>query len=351
VSAFRTYKGAVHIHTTYSDGSGNMDEVLAAARAVGLDFIVVTDHNTLAARDDGYEGWRDGVLVIVGAEITPQRAGHVIALGVDSVEGYQYLSEREYLYQIARHGGLTFLAHPEGKRKAQFNLNLQRWQHWDTTFFAGMEIWSFMHDWIKDLNIIRLGRFHRDPLNQVAGPDPWVLAAWDALTEKRPVAGIASLDVHARRILLKRWTFFPYEFMFRTTLTCVRAPELTGDGDRDAKTIIRALAGGRAYATYEILGDARDFRFEGRVGEQPVAMGSTVTAPEAPVDLDVHTPIKGEIKLLRAGRPVAQADGCDLRFTADEPGAYRVEVSRSGRPWIYSNPIYIRQAHPPQENT
>ena len=344
MNAPTTCKGAIHIHTTYSDGSGTMAEIVAAARAAGLDFIVITDHNTLAPREQGWEGWHDGLLVVVGAEITPDTGGHVVALGVDSVDDYQYLSEGEYLYRIAQQGGAAFLAHPEGKRKAQFNLNLQRWQHWNTTLFAGMEIWSFMHDWIKDLKIIKLGRFHRDPLNQVAGPDPWVLAAWDALTEKRPVAGIASLDAHARRLLLKRWTFFPYEFMFRTTLTYVRTPVLTGDGDRDAKTIIHALARGRAYVNYEILGDARDFRFEGRAGDQPVAMGQTLTAPEAPVDLAVHTPVQSEIKLLRAGKPVAQADGRELRFAATEPGAYRVEVSRSGRPWIFSNPIYIREA-------
>ena len=60
---------------------------------------------------------------------------------------------------------------------------------------------------------------------------------------------------------------------------------------------------------------------------------------------------QAEIRLLRAGKPVAEADGRELRFSATEPGAYRVEVYRSGRPWIFSNPIYIRETRAAEEAT
>ena len=69
-----TYKGAVHIHTRYSDGSGGMGEIIEAAQRAGLDFIVISDHNKLDAKYDGWEGWHDGVLVIAGAEVTPRRS-------------------------------------------------------------------------------------------------------------------------------------------------------------------------------------------------------------------------------------------------------------------------------------
>src|SRR3954468_15653151 len=57
-------RGVSHVHTVASeDAGGTVDDVLAAARATGLDFVVVTDHNTMANKEA--EGWRDGVLAVV----------------------------------------------------------------------------------------------------------------------------------------------------------------------------------------------------------------------------------------------------------------------------------------------
>jgi len=39
------YVGNLHIHTTHSDGGGGVKEVAEAARAVGLDFIILNDHS------------------------------------------------------------------------------------------------------------------------------------------------------------------------------------------------------------------------------------------------------------------------------------------------------------------
>ena len=57
-------RGVLHVHTTLSDGGGTPEEVVSAAKAAGLDFVAITDHNNLDAEQ--VEGYRDGVLVIVG---------------------------------------------------------------------------------------------------------------------------------------------------------------------------------------------------------------------------------------------------------------------------------------------
>lgn len=338
-----TYKGAIHIHTTYSDGSGSMEDVIQAARQAQLDFIVTSDHNTLAAFEDGWQGWHDGVLVITGAEITPRRSGHVVALGVENIEGYRFLSEGEYLREIARQGGIAFVAHPEGKRKKEFTVNLERWRHWDTPLFAGIEIWSFMHDWIEDLNLWRLLEFHKDPLHQITGPNPWVLRSWDRLAARRRVAGIAGLDVHARRLILRRLTFFPYAFMFTTTLTYLRMPALSGSDEADVKAVIGEMARARAWIVYDILGAAPDFEFVATTGGRQLGMGDV-----APLEKDarfrVRVPADGRITLLRNGDVEAQIDGTELTCESSRPGVYRVEVARDGRPWIFSNHIYLRES-------
>lgn len=71
--------GVVHVHTRASDGGGDPLDVIAAARAAGLGFVAITDHNTLEAKP--FEGYRDGVLVIVGSELSTT-AGHILALGI-----------------------------------------------------------------------------------------------------------------------------------------------------------------------------------------------------------------------------------------------------------------------------
>ena len=70
--------GAVHVHTTLSDGSGAPEHVARQGREAGLSFLVVTDHNTDAGRY--LDGYRDGVLVLTGVEISTHQ-GHVLALG------------------------------------------------------------------------------------------------------------------------------------------------------------------------------------------------------------------------------------------------------------------------------
>jgi hypothetical protein len=50
--------------------------------------------------------------------------------------------------------------------------------------------------------------------------------------------------------------------------------------------------------------------------------------------------------LLRNGKVVATHTGESLDHPADGPGVYRVEawlkLADEERPWIYSNPIYVR---------
>ena len=62
--------GAVHLHSTYSDGSDPVRQVIDAATAVGLDYVVLTDHDTRAAASAGYGGYHGDMLLVIGAEVT-----------------------------------------------------------------------------------------------------------------------------------------------------------------------------------------------------------------------------------------------------------------------------------------
>ena len=71
-------RGAFHIHTVRSDGTGTVDQVAAAAAAAGLKFIVLTDHGD-GSREADKPQYRNGVLCIDAVEISTN-GGHVVAL-------------------------------------------------------------------------------------------------------------------------------------------------------------------------------------------------------------------------------------------------------------------------------
>ena len=53
----------VHLHSTHSDGTGTVDQIVAAGQKAGVDAILLTDHDTLAGKSE--EGWHGNVLLLV----------------------------------------------------------------------------------------------------------------------------------------------------------------------------------------------------------------------------------------------------------------------------------------------
>ena len=57
-----TVRGAYHIHSNRSDGSGTSDEIAAAAARAGLQFVILTDHGD-GTRAPDPPAYRSGVLM------------------------------------------------------------------------------------------------------------------------------------------------------------------------------------------------------------------------------------------------------------------------------------------------
>src|SRR5579859_4479221 len=104
----------LHMHTTYSDGTGSVEEVLAFAQErTDLAVIAITDHDTiegaLRARDLAAE--RDYRFeVIVGEEIST-REGHLLALFLHEPIAPDQSIERS-IELVHAQGGLAVVAHP-----------------------------------------------------------------------------------------------------------------------------------------------------------------------------------------------------------------------------------------------
>ncbi|WP_224270534.1 PHP domain-containing protein [Haloprofundus salinisoli] len=71
----------LHVHTTASDGQLTLEEVPAAARAGGVDWVAVTDHDTVHPELDAPVSVRDGVTVIRGLELRVDVSERTLAGG------------------------------------------------------------------------------------------------------------------------------------------------------------------------------------------------------------------------------------------------------------------------------
>src|ERR1041384_3259262 len=101
----------VHVHSTYSDGTASVPDLLAAARDAGADALLLTDHDTLGARRDGWEGMHNGVFLLAGIEISSKQ-GHYLAFGVDEELSHAGRTAVEIAAAVRAAGGIGFAAHP-----------------------------------------------------------------------------------------------------------------------------------------------------------------------------------------------------------------------------------------------
>lgn len=101
----------LHVHTSHSiDGSCSVEEVVAAAKAKGLDGVAITDHNSIAGHPEVEKFSKGGFLVIPGVEVT-SADGHIVGLGVSKLIPRD-LSANETVERIREQGGIAIAAHP-----------------------------------------------------------------------------------------------------------------------------------------------------------------------------------------------------------------------------------------------
>jgi hypothetical protein len=114
----RWYAGDLHVHSEESgDASARLDEIVELARQRGLDFVVVTDHNTVShlGRLAAAQPALADLLLVRGIEVTTYR-GHGNAIGVadyvDHRVGLGGVSAATITAAVAAQGGVFSVNHP-----------------------------------------------------------------------------------------------------------------------------------------------------------------------------------------------------------------------------------------------
>ena len=178
------YKGAVHIHSSLSDGTGDINS----------------------------KGIINGVYVVKGQEISPHSCNHYLAFGVNDVIDVDE-NPQVYVDKVRKYGGFGFAAHPDEGVTTDKNGNYlprQNSNHcipWldKNVKPDGVEIWNWFSNWadnLNDKNIFTLAYAFLFKHKIVTNPSKLTLDWWNKLNNESEniIPALGGVDAHAFKI-------------------------------------------------------------------------------------------------------------------------------------------------------
>lgn len=355
------WAGALHVHTTRSDGSGTPEDVADAAARAGLSFVILSDHGD-GTREPLPPVYRSGVLLVDGVEISTAD-GHYLAIGLPRAP-YRLAGEgRDVADDVARLGGVGVIAHPDSKRTSL------AW-HDPHTRGDGMEVLNADSAWRDEgawSLLRRLLPYPWRPAATLASTLSYpgaLLASLDAPEPGAPRLALAGVDAHARIGLrpgdepmgsartLARLPAYTASFgTFGMAMSWPSGHGPTGDPHRDAAALLEAVRTHALHVAVFALADAAPLSFGARSVEGWHRPGARVPSGDAVTLTAAVPPIDGvRLRLLRNGLPWrdVSASTIDGFVPAGAPAAvYRAEAWLPRRwqqpelPWMVSQAVAV----------
>ena len=333
--------GAIHIHSVYSDGTGDVDSISKAAKKAGLDWIIITDHNSFEIE----EGIYNGVYVIKGEEISPKNENHYLALGIN-----KYIQPntdaKHNIEAVKMNGGFGFAAHPDESDYRRNSHQPIKWTN-KNVIPDGVEIWNWFSEWADNLNnrnIFTLAYAFLCKNKLVKSANSNVLFWWDNLNNvsEKIVPAIGGIDAHALKIkdYIIPVTIFPYESMFKTIVNIVTSDEeFKTDFFARKEQILEALKSGRNLIINRAVSkEIPDINVSNK--NQAVTSGESISLDNETF-LNVQTKKKSSIKIFHNGKEIKSVISNGIKMLLNEVGKYRVEIKLGERGFAYSNPILV----------
>ncbi len=353
-SDFVDYQGVIHVHSSLGGhSSGTFAELIAAAKANQLDFVIMTEHpqaefDTSAMTLSGVHA---GILFVNGNEVATKNGDRLLLIpGNVSAALASSQSTMEIVDQQKASGGLAFVAYPEesGNWRSTrvdgieaYNLFTNARQY--NAFVAVFDsVWSYQ----GAADLLFANFFARPAEN---------LKRWDealSVGNRRTVA-IAGNDAHSNIGLSvndasgKQWfgiKLDPYERSFHTVRTHVL---IRKDIGLTRESLLEAISHGHCYVSFDLFSNGKEFSFAASGAEQKI-MGDEIAFADR-LRLTASAPLAARFVLFKDGSVIGQKSGSKAEFSIDSRGVYRVEVyldslpaPAKGEPWILSNPIYIK---------
>lgn len=359
--AFDEYAGVFHVHSSLGGHStGRLEDVVRAAKSERLAFVLMTEHPSpvVDTAQATLRGTHEGVLFVGGSELAASNGGRLFAApGLTRPADNATL--QELVARAKAEGRLAVVGYPgevtdwsiTGYDAVEvYNLYTNSKSiNYATLLFDGL--WSY-----RSHAALLFARFYERPSD--------ALKKWDELNAAgaRRAYAVAGNDAHANVGFsfggqtggpLLDFKLDPYERSF----SVVRNHVLIEKGSAlDEKSLLDALRAGHSFFAFDLFGDSEGFRFNVENGDgldmPPLAiMGDEIGLPQGgALTLTVRSPVSCRTIFFRDGRPVQEVkDSTRARLQAVEKGVYRVELYLDqlgplleGKPWIVSNPIFVR---------
>lgn len=354
---FFDYRGVTNVRT------GEIHTVIAAAQAVGLDYISLTDLNVFD-KPMSFSGYHGNLLVMVDGEysylnsrllnIGATTSRHLQGVGRSQVLFADLLSQRKKDSDL----GVLLLARPTNPRYRWSGeyppgldgleiINLkdvwqEAWTHKRWPF-----LWSlFVYPFHEKLSLLRLFETPEDATR-----------LWDELAQRQKMIGIAGAGAE------EKMSFPTFETLFSLVRNHVLLrSELTGNTASDLEKLSNALRQGQFYMSLDILGNPKGFNALMRTKDGTIfPMGSTVKFTEG-LSLEVILPQKPKVPfdtvIYRNGERMMTSNSQFTQYYVNSPGVYRVMVrviptlplpdGKKWIPWIYTNMFYVQSKSDPR---
>ncbi len=139
-------KADLHMHSTYSDGIGTLEQILDHVQhKTDLDVIALTDHDVIEGSlrmRDLWEKGNYGFDFIAGEEVSTKE-GHLLGLFIEKLVP-QGLSMEHSVDLIHEQGGLAIIAHPLHPlfKHSCSRETMDRIHHHKDVWFDGVETWN-----------------------------------------------------------------------------------------------------------------------------------------------------------------------------------------------------------------
>ncbi|MBL6965643.1 MAG: PHP domain-containing protein [Anaerolineales bacterium] len=320
------YRGDFHTHTQASDGIYPADVLAGIAKAEGLDFIAITDHNTFAGLLDFTP--RADFLVIPGLELTFDK-GHFNTFALEGWRDWmeaicsdqlevslpdRYQTITELMQAISADGLLNSINHPF--------LPPWDWQFEDCDLrqVGCLEIWNDLY-W---------------PDNITANPE--AVTMWtNWLNAGYRITAIGGSDYH----FPPRPEENKYGERLGMPMTCVYADELSAGGILDGIRQRRAYVTKGPQLTFEAEAGGEIYQIGADMGIQSGEISFTVSLSHATRPLTAQLVENGLVITQKSTNSASDTLHFQHPANPTRPMWYRLDITdETGDIWAITNPIF-----------
>jgi hypothetical protein len=351
-------KGVYHMHSTFSDGKGTIEEITQAAASLNLDFVILTDHGRPNLQSSTCTTWLNNVLLIGGSEFS-LNSGHLAAMGF-KVPDYIFPPEpQEAINEVIDDNGVCFISHPFDDKVP--------WTDWDISGYTGLEVLSSYSE-ARRAGILKILIFplkylinSKYALLNTMGYPSDNIKKWDSLNQSGQYYGIYALDAHAKLPISKKiqLNFPTYKSMFEIMTVYIKLNQkllqgVQGGGFLEKSPpgeVISSLRKGNFFNVIEGIASANGFEafFIEKDSGKRIEMGGSSKEKQGKLVILLPFDFETEIIVFKNGiksEHKMNKKNKQLEMDVNEPGVYRIEVYVPGNtfdelPWIMTNPFFV----------